>query len=127
MRIVLSAVVVALIGVLVYWGWQRVPMARDYSDCYRQAYLVFNQKYMLSRHIYTTEKVMCEQSKVDLDRALECYFKVEQEHVMNPMERSQAEYLGRILARVNYTMEEMVVKHNEQCQFISARLENWEK
>ncbi len=115
MRIVVSAILFALIGASLFLGYQKLPVINQLSSCYKAALLAVDDKYIFSRRAHTTDAEICQERKDGLVRAMNCFVAVENKFLGSTKEMSWYKSLAKLTARSPQTAEEIVEEHNREC------------
>lgn len=117
MRIVLSAIIVSLAALTAYYLIVRVPILRDYKDCYNQAYSIFNEreKGIIIRRFNQGEAAICLENKQIILGALKCIQITDSKSQAGVKEQDILKKIAQGMLFGPKDMEQILVEHNASC------------
>lgn len=123
MKVVVSAILFALVGIGIFLGSQKLPVVKQFSQCYKTAILATDDAHIFTRRAHTTDEAICTERKASLKIALTCVVNVEMAFEGSLKEAQLYKKLARYVTRSPQTIEEMVDKHNLECSGSKVRLD----
>lgn len=117
MRVVLSAIIFVFLGAGIYFLVVKMPVIRQYRDCYNTAYLVVNEEHIITRQAWTTEQNLCKQRKQTLLKAAQCFNETDASQQVSQKEMDIMKTAARTMARGTQTLGDLIAEHNKRCMY----------
>lgn len=115
MRFVLTAVFVPVILIIMYLGYQKLPVIKTLSNCYQAATLAVDDKHIFAKRVNRTDLEICQERKDKLLPALQCFVMVSDKVKDRPWELNFYLQAARFISRSPQTIEEIVEDQNVDC------------
>jgi hypothetical protein len=122
MKVVLSAILFALVVVGGYTLVTRLPWIQVYRGCYQTAYSIYNQEHSISRRAWTTDEQICIEHKNTLLSALNCFASAESQQPLNTLEKDLILVTAQNLAKGTEDMNQVISGHNKRCTYRKSTL-----
>lgn len=123
MKIVISAIVFALLLGAVYLIIKKIPTVNEYKYCYNTAYQVLNEKHIIARRAYTGDEDICVERKQTLLSALDCFQRIDGETNASNRESEWLKSIAKAMSQGTKSTDELVTIHNQRCAYPSTIIE----
>jgi hypothetical protein len=122
MRVVLSAILFALVITAGYAVTTRLPWVNVYKACYETGASIINEENAITRRAWVTDEVICTEHKEKLLASLACFKDAETKQPLSQIEKSVIYQAAQSLAKGTQTIDEIIADHNKRCTYRKTTL-----